>query len=102
MEQIRLMPTKAERGFKLVVNDEWFYISNDNMVKLMNGEKSSVTFTAHKEFKTDIIQNNLKELTEQITSTILQRLPTKQILDNEIAEKIASEVLQKLPTTKGV
>jgi hypothetical protein len=41
---VKLMRTKAGRGFKLVVDDKWFYASAAKLQAMLDGERSSCNF----------------------------------------------------------
>lgn len=44
MVSVKLCKTKAGKGFKVVVDDEWFYTSKYEMYRLMNDEVSACNF----------------------------------------------------------
>ncbi len=41
---VKLMRTKAGKGFKLVVEDKWFYTSATKLQEMLDGERSSCNF----------------------------------------------------------
>ena len=44
MQNIKLMKTKAGKGFKLVVNDKWVYTSKAEFFKMLKEEANACTF----------------------------------------------------------
>jgi len=44
MEKVTLCATKAGKGYKIVVNDKWFYTSIEALHAVMRGESKSCTF----------------------------------------------------------
>ena len=44
MANIKLCKTKAGKGFKIVVGDEWFYTSKYEMFRLLNDEANACNF----------------------------------------------------------
>jgi len=44
MANVKLCRTKAGRGFKIVVGEEWFYTSIPELMKLVEGAAKACTF----------------------------------------------------------
>ena len=44
MANIKLCKTKAGRGFKIVVDKEWYYTSNSEMGRMLNGLSRACNF----------------------------------------------------------
>ena len=45
VETATLCPTKAGRGFKVVVDGKWFYTSKQDVLDMVNGEAKACTFS---------------------------------------------------------
>lgn len=61
MGNVKLCKTKAGRGFKVVIDDEWFYTSKYEMYRLMNDEATACDFR-----KIDDNENNGGQHEEQV------------------------------------
>ena len=44
MKEIKLMKTKAGNGFKIIVENEWYYTNNRDVQRFFDGEIPVVTF----------------------------------------------------------
>jgi hypothetical protein len=44
VEKVTLCPTKAGKGYKIAVNDEWFYTSTESLLNVVFGKAKSCTF----------------------------------------------------------
>ena len=41
---VKLMPTKAGKGYKLVVGEKWFYTSKPELAEMLEGESNACDF----------------------------------------------------------
>lgn len=53
MANIKLMKTKAGKGFKLVVNGEWFYTSLGEVYKMLGNKANAANFRGMNEIPTE-------------------------------------------------
>jgi len=44
IKEVRLMPTKAGNGFKVVVGEKWLYTSKKALYGMLDGETTAVRF----------------------------------------------------------
>jgi len=44
MKQITMCPTKAGRGYKVAVNNEWFYTSTGELIAMLGGKTAACKF----------------------------------------------------------
>ena len=44
-----LVPTKAGRGYKVVVDGVWFYTSKDSLLDMVSGKAKACTFSTIKD-----------------------------------------------------
>ena len=51
MTQITFCPTKQGRGFKLVVDGVWYYMSIKELTKVLSGSAHACTFRTIDEFE---------------------------------------------------
>jgi hypothetical protein len=44
VKEVRLMPTKAGNGFKIIVGEKWLYTSKKALYDMLDGELTVVSF----------------------------------------------------------